>query len=91
MDSAKQDSQTPSFTFPDDGGRPYVEEYGYNPKFRPNDDVYVQDPVTKEWKGPFTVSSLEGGRYKLQDSRGREVNNGQLFEEACLKLYNLFE
>lgn len=37
-------------------------------------------------EGPYTVSSIEGGKYVLRDANGNKVDGGKAFEEDELEL-----
>jgi hypothetical protein len=59
------------------------------PKFRPNDEVMFFN--LGEWKGPYLVSDVVDGRYRLCDRQQTDVNNNQWVEESALKLFDPFE
>ncbi|KAL7934283.1 hypothetical protein V8C35DRAFT_280035 [Trichoderma chlorosporum] len=88
MDSTKEQGPTPDFTFTDDGGRPIFQKGSVRPKFRPNDEVRFYNQG--EWTGPYFVSEVENGRYKLVDSQYRKVNNNKWVEETDLELHDPF-
>ncbi|OTA93384.1 hypothetical protein M434DRAFT_31011 [Hypoxylon sp. CO27-5] len=71
--------------------RPTVRKYPDEPKFRPNDDVYIQSTGTTERRGPYVVLSVNNKRYTLGDANGQPIQNGQAFEEKDLVLKDPFE
>lgn len=50
----------------------------------------LQRPRTSVPEGPYTVSFVDGGKYKLRDDHENEVDNGELFKEQHLRSYTPF-
>jgi hypothetical protein len=69
-----------------------VDDYGNdNYKFTAWDQVYICYSGTQDRYGPYRIQETEDGKYKLCDDDGNSVNNGELYEEKDLVLYNPFE
>ncbi|KAE9363028.1 hypothetical protein N431DRAFT_138387 [Stipitochalara longipes BDJ] len=84
-DSNKGD-QSPNFSFCDDGGRPYIQQYSTTSKFRPRDRVYFRQAGTGAQEGPFIVESVpSSGRYTLLLTSGQKAKNGAEVEERELE------
>ncbi|KAL6798174.1 hypothetical protein J3E68DRAFT_399173 [Trichoderma sp. SZMC 28012] len=91
MDSTKEPTSVPEFTFPDDGGRVLSTRSSHPPEFRLGDQVKLYDSELDEWTGPYLVSYVDNRRYKLCNDQQEEVNGGQWVEEAALRLFDPFE
>ncbi|KAN0089853.1 hypothetical protein V8E51_018432 [Hyaloscypha variabilis] len=84
-DSNKGD-QSPKFSFGNDGGRPYIQQYSNTSKFRPADRVYFRQAGTGAREGPFIVESVpSNGRYTLLLTSGQKAKNGTEVEEKELE------
>ncbi|KAL6232473.1 hypothetical protein BDW75DRAFT_217759 [Aspergillus navahoensis] len=85
-----QPKQSPDIVFCDDGGRPRIDKYQKEQRFRPNDEVYILGPGATTREGPFKVSAIKNGGYALSDTNGGTVRNGLTFKENELELADPF-
>ncbi|KAL9030730.1 MAG: hypothetical protein Q9196_001179 [Gyalolechia fulgens] len=91
MEPVDESSHSPKYSFCDDGGRPQIEKYPDEPRYRPNDEVYIRPTATTTREGPYRVSSVENRKYTLCDANGNVVKDGNAFEERFLELKDPFE
>lgn len=77
-------------SFVDDCGRPRIKKYSTEPRFRPNDYVFIQGLQGQTREGPYVVTHVKDNRYTLSDTRGRPFRNGATFDEKELQLQDPF-
>ena len=56
-------------------------------KFRPGDEVSLRVPGTDTFEGYYVISHIEDGKYALEDQNHNIVNQGELFDEQDLILF----
>ncbi|UPK97513.1 hypothetical protein LCI18_008448 [Fusarium solani-melongenae] len=85
-----QSEEPPLVLFAKDGKRPWIDEYGFEYKFRPADEVTTIHPTTRAQIGPYRISEAKDGKYSLCDREDRPLQDGRLFEESMLTPYDPF-
>ncbi|CAF9920059.1 hypothetical protein IMSHALPRED_004805 [Imshaugia aleurites] len=68
------------------GDRPRVNASGSTSKYKPGDEVYLNEPGSRSLSGPYLISSVpKKGKYVLCFENGDKVKNGNEVSEGDLK------